>query len=65
MPARPKVELMMPTAARSSDAQENHPAEGDHGREVEGGYTGEHAERLAVAHGVVPGEHVHEGFALG
>ena len=47
------------------DAQRDHPAEGDHGREVEGGDAGEHAERLAVAHGVVPGGHVHERLALG
>ena len=47
------------------DAQRDHPAEGDHGREVEGGDTREHAQRLAVTHGVVPGGHVHERLALG
>ena len=47
------------------DAQRQHPAEGDHGREVEGGDAGEDAQRLAVAHGVVAGGHVHEGLALG
>ena len=46
------------------DAERDHPAPGDHGREVEGGDACEHAERLAVAHRVVSGGDVHEGFAL-
>ena len=45
-------------------AERQHPAEGDHGREVEGSDAGEHAERLAVADRVVAGGHVHQRLAL-
>ena len=47
------------------DGQRDHPAPGDHGREVERSDAGEHAERLAVGHGVVTGGDVHERLALG
>ena len=48
----------------SGDGERNHPAHGDHGREIEGDDTGEHAERLAVGHRVISGRHIHAGVAL-
>ena len=45
------------------DAERHHPAHGDHRGKIEGGDSGEYADRLAVKHGIVAAARIHQAFA--